>query len=297
MGKYREMVRSSGRSLKFGLPSGLLALVATVLPAFAGTVYPEAPVIAPPAIIVEGKLTMAINASSPPMMYIDHSGNIVGYRAEMGREIAKRLGLEPEFVNVPFQPQIPGLTSGRWDVSVSGAFITPERSQIVEMIPTESQGVSLVVRSESDQNIRDTNDMAGMAIGAEQGSYEWRAMEKISQELVSKGLPPLDLRGFEKAAVAYQALSVGQIDAVASNDPVAFYYHKQSGDKFRQALTSLAPAPQSIAVKGGNGELSQAISKVLRDMSADGWYDALVAEWGFGAAKDRTFPIIYSPVQ
>jgi polar amino acid transport system substrate-binding protein len=290
------MIRLGG-GLAHGALAGLFAIVAMAAPAVAQTVHPESPLVAPPAVITEGKLTMAINASSPPMMYIDDSGNIVGYRAEMGREIARRLGLVPEFVNVPFQPQIPGLTSGRWDVSVSGAFITPERSQIVEMIPTESQGVSLVVRADRDQNIAGIDDMAGMVVGAEQGGYEWRAMEEISRQLAEKNLAPLDLRGFEKAAVAYQAVSVGQIDAVASNDPVAFYYQNESNQLFRQALKSLHPAPQSIAVKGGNAELSQAISKVLREMHADGWYDALVAQWGFGPAEDRTFPIIYTPAK
>lgn len=296
MNVHEGRIRSRG-GIKYGVLASLFALTAMAGPASAETVYPESPLVAPPAIIAAGKLTMAINASSPPMMYIDDSGNIVGYRAEMGRELARRLGLEPEFINVPFQPQIPGLTGDRWDVSVSGAFITPERSQTVEMIPTESQGVSLVVLASRDQVIASTDDMAGMVVGAEQGGYEWRAMEDISRQLAEKNLAPLDLRGFEKAAVAYQAVAVGQIDAVASNDPVAFYYQNESNQMFRQALKSLHPAPQSIAVKGGNAELSQAISQALREMDADGWYDALVAEWGFGAAEDRTFPIIYTPAE
>ncbi|HTN62974.1 MAG TPA: transporter substrate-binding domain-containing protein [Devosia sp.] len=291
------MLRYGGRKLKYGAVVGLAVLASMLTPAFAETVYAAAPVVGPPAIITAGKLTMAINASSPPMMYIDDAGAIIGYRAEIGREIAKRLGLEPEFVNVPFQPQIPGLNSGRWDVSVSGAFITPERSQVVEMIATESQGVSLVVRVDRDQEIHNTDDMAGMVVGAEQGGYEWRAMEAISAELVGRGLAPLDLRGFEKAAIAYQALNVKQIDAVAGNDPIAFYYQQHSDGVFRQALKSLAPAPQSIAVKGGNDDLAQAVSRVLTEMSADGWYDTLVAEWGFGGPEDRTFPIVYTPAK
>jgi len=52
---------------------------------------------------------VAINATLPPVQYIDEKGNLQGMRIELGNEIAKRLGLEMYWVNVRFDAHIPGL--------------------------------------------------------------------------------------------------------------------------------------------------------------------------------------------
>lgn len=261
----------------------------------ASTTYPSTPQLAPPAILNRGELVMAINASTPPSMYLDAKGEIVGYRAEMGREIARRLGLKPVFVNVKFPAQIPGLTGGRWDVSVSGAFVTPDRAKVVAMIPTEMQGVSISSATGNPKGINEEKDLAGLRVAVEHGAYEWRAITEISKKLVAQGLKPIDIRTFEGASVGYQALKAGQVDAVAANDPIARYYQDESQNAFQQRLRGLAPSPQSVAVKGGNDVLAQAMVKALDSMKADGWYDRLVARWGFGPIKGNTFEVIYKP--
>ena len=80
--------------------------------------------------IEPGKLTMSINATIPPRQYIDDSGNLQGLHPDLGNEIAKRLCLEPAYMNVEFAVQIPGLATKRWDMVNTGMYYKPERAQI-----------------------------------------------------------------------------------------------------------------------------------------------------------------------
>jgi polar amino acid transport system substrate-binding protein len=281
-------------------PKRALWLAAVVL-AFGAVLAPGAtfgamkPVVQPPALLKAGVLVMAINASVPPSMYLNKKGEIVGYRAEMGRELASRLGLKAEFVNVPFAAQIPGLTGGRWDVSVSGAYIIPSRTRVVEMIATESQGVSISTPKSNPKNINEEKDLAGLRVGVEQGGFDERTIKKVSKRLVAQNLKPIDIRTFNGASVAYLALSAGQIDAVAANDPIARYYQNESKNAFQNRIRGMNLTLQSMAVKGGNGALSQAIVKALDSMKADGWYDRLVKKYNFGPIKGDKFKAIYTP--
>jgi ABC-type amino acid transport substrate-binding protein len=50
--------------------------------------------------IEPGKLTMSINATLPPRQFIDASGNLQGMHPDLGNEIARRLCLEPVYMNV-----------------------------------------------------------------------------------------------------------------------------------------------------------------------------------------------------
>ena len=106
----------------------LLALTTLAVPALVhaqAAKYPTSPVVAPPAVVRPGKLVVATNATLPPVQYIDEKGNLQGMRIELGNEIAKRLGLEINWVNIQFDAQIPGLQGGRWDLIVTGLFFTP----------------------------------------------------------------------------------------------------------------------------------------------------------------------------
>jgi polar amino acid transport system substrate-binding protein len=112
----------------------LLALSTIAISALAyaqAAKYPASPVVTPPAVVRPGKLVVATNATLPPVQYIDEKGNLQGMRIELGNEIAKRLGLEVNWVNIQFDAQIPGLQGGRWDLIVTGLFFTPDRAKLM----------------------------------------------------------------------------------------------------------------------------------------------------------------------
>ena len=86
---------------------------ATLLGANAAFAQDCMPKVSEGALISKGKLVMSTNPTLPPMQFVDSSGDLKGMRITLGKEIAKRLCLEPEYIRIEFSAMIPGLQAGR----------------------------------------------------------------------------------------------------------------------------------------------------------------------------------------
>jgi polar amino acid transport system substrate-binding protein len=268
----------------------LLALITLAVPGLAhaqGAKYPTSPAVAPPAVVRSGKLVVATNATLPPVQYIDEKGNLQGMRIELGNEIAKRLGLEINWVNIQFDAQIPGLQGGRWDLIVTGLFFTPERAKLMYLIPYELQAISISVPKGNAKKLMQPADLAGRPIAVEIGGYEERQIRRISDEQVKAGAKPMDIRTFNTFAESYQVLRAGQVEAVVSVDAVAKFY--QDKGEFERAMSGIAGSPATIAAK--SKDLAQAVLKAMNDMKADGFYDALFDRYGVSKMAGKTLEL------
>lgn len=228
------------------------------------------------ALIEPGKLIMATNPTLPPMQFVDSDGNLKGMRITLGNEVAKRLCLEPEYIRIEFSAMIPGLQAGRWDVINTGIFWTEERAGMMQMIPYESQAISISVPAGNPEGIAKPEDLAGKTVGVEIGGFEEAKLKLLAEELQGKGLDPVDVRTFDNFATAYQALRAGQTDATVSIDSTAAEYAKRG--EFDRAISGLFATPVALAM--ANEELAEAVKGVLNTMMEDGSYKALLDEYG-----------------
>lgn len=252
------------------------ALAVLALAAGAAQAQDCAPKVSESALIEPGKLIMSTNPTLPPMQFVDSSGELQGMRIRLGTELAKRLCLTPEYIRIEFSAMIPGLQAGRWDVINTGIFWTPERAQMMEMVPYESQAISISVPAGNPLGIAATEDLAGKTVGVEIGGFEENKLRALNEELQGKGLAPIRIQTFDNFAIAYQALSAGQTDATVSIDSTAADYAKRG--EFDRAISGLFATPVALAM--ANEELADAIVAELNGMMEDGSYQALLDEYG-----------------
>jgi polar amino acid transport system substrate-binding protein len=245
------------------------------------------PALEAPPLLREGKLVMAVNATLPPVQYIDEAGELQGLRIELGEEIARRLGLEPVWVNIQFDAMVPGLEGERWDMINTGLFFTEERAEIMELVPYELQAISISVPAGNPGGIGSTEDLAGKVVAVEIGGYEERNIREINDRQVADGLEPMDIRTFNTFAEAYQALASGQVEAVVSVDAVAKFY--QDRGSFERAISGLAGSPASLAFK--NRQLAEAVATLLNEMKADGFYQELFDRYGVAPIDSACFEV------
>ncbi len=234
------------------------------------------PTVSEDALITPGKLTMSTNPTLPPMQFVDSDGVLKGMRITLGDEVAKRLCLEPEYIRIEFSAMIPGLQAGRWDVINTGIFWTEERAAMMQMIPYESQAISISVPSGNPAGIAAPEDLAGKAVGVEIGGFEEAKIKLLDEELQAKGLEAINVQTFDNFATAYQALRAGQTDATVSIDSTAADYAARG--EFDRAISGMFATPVALAM--ANEELANAVLGVLNDMMADGSYQALLDEYG-----------------
>ena len=71
-------------------------------------------------LIKDGTLTIATSPDFPPFENIEN-GDLVGLDIEIGKAVAEKLGLEPEFVQLQFDNILTAVASGKQaDVGISG---------------------------------------------------------------------------------------------------------------------------------------------------------------------------------
>jgi polar amino acid transport system substrate-binding protein len=227
-------------------------------------------------LVTPGALTMSVNPTLPPMQYADASGTLKGMRVELGAEIAHRLCLDPAFVKVEFAAMIPGLAARRWDMIDTGMFFTAERAKIVQLVRYEQQAISLSVARDNPLKIGSVADLAGHAVGVEQGGFEFARTRDMAAEVAKLGGQPVEVRPFDNFALAFQALRAGQVDAVVSIDSTAKEYQER-GD-FTQAASGLYGTP--IAFGFASKPLAAAVAEALTAMRADGRFDKLLGQYG-----------------
>ena len=114
-------------NIKFGLKKATIVLTAALLSmnmsAKAGAVYDY--------IKANNELMIATDANWAPFSYIDDDGVMQGFDVEVGREIAKRMGVEARFITPAWDVITSGNWNMRWDVSVGSMTPTASRSEVL----------------------------------------------------------------------------------------------------------------------------------------------------------------------
>ena len=119
-------------NIKFGLKKATIVLTAALLSinmsAKAGAVYDY--------IKANNELMIATDANWAPFSYIDDDGVMQGFDVEVGREIAKRMGVEARFITPAWDIITSGNWNMRWDVSVGSMTPTASRSEVLNFPAT-----------------------------------------------------------------------------------------------------------------------------------------------------------------
>ncbi|MBB5695446.1 transporter substrate-binding domain-containing protein [Muricoccus pecuniae] len=262
------------------LKLALALLAAPLLPFAAGearaqSCTPVAPV-QPGQLVTPGKLQLAINPTLPPQQFVDSRGELQGINIELGKEIAKRLCLELQFVRMDFPPMIPALQAGRFDGIHTAMFWTEERSKVAFMVPYAQQAISVGLPPNSSLQVSTPDDLSGKAVVIEVNTYQERWLRSVSDDLLRRGKAPITIRGFATATEAMTALRAGQGDAAALLDYMAVDMTKRN--MIRTVLFRLGGAPSAMAFR--QRPVAEAVAVALEAMRKDGTYGALFDRYG-----------------
>jgi polar amino acid transport system substrate-binding protein len=76
-----------------------------------------------------GKLLISTDANYKPQSFKNPDNTWEGFDIDVGKEVAKRLGVEAEFINIDWDVITAGSWNGRWDMNAGSMTVTPERKQ------------------------------------------------------------------------------------------------------------------------------------------------------------------------
>ncbi len=222
-----------------------------------------------PAIKAKGKLTCGVKFDVIAFGFRNPTtGDVEGFDADLCREIAKALEVEPEFVEAISANRIPFLLEDRVDVVISTMTRTADRLTQIDFSKIYYlAGQKILVNGDSTYQSVEELVTAGVKVCSGQGSTS-------EANLRTKGVVEANLVLFPTYTEAATALLDGRCEAVSTDDSILFGLAAQN-EGLEVRGETFSEEPLGVGIKKGKEDLVQAVNGVLGAMAADGRWAAL----------------------
>lgn len=237
------------------------------------------------AIIAAGQIRIGVKADSPPFGVV-RNGVHLGFDVEIAEAIARRIGVDPVFVNVTSAERIPKIEAGEVDLIVASMTQTRARERQIDFsIPYFEDGPAVLVKTGS--LISSYIQLGGKRLGVAKGSSTAASLLKVAPEAELIELPAIkDL---------LPALEAGTVDAVASDYLILVGLARASGKgrAYTVAGGRIVSEPYGIAMPRDQSALRDAVNEALMAMWENGEWARIAESW-FGPNSAMPVPLKFS---
>jgi polar amino acid transport system substrate-binding protein len=213
-------------------------------------------------IIKAKKIRIAIDIGNPPFGVLNKDNEPDGSDVAVARAMAKDMGAEIEWIQVPSPGRIPALVTGRADVTIASISVTSERAKTV-MFCNPNGALSIVIFGTKATNIKTPADLVGKRIGITRATLEEATVPKMAPQ-------GTNIVWFDEIGATIQALLSGQVDAAAMSGFAAKAVADGNPDKQIENKLLVTTAFYGPIVRQGDFELRQWINTWLFVNSLNG---------------------------
>ena len=210
-----------------------------------------------------GVLTIGTEGTYPPFTYHDKNQQLTGFDVDIAREVAKRIGLKPKFIETKWDGMIAGLDSKRFDMIANEVGITPERQKKYIFSDPYITSHAVLIVGKNNQTIQSFEDLKG---------------KKVAQSLTSNYLNIAKQYGAENTPVdgfdeAISLITSGRVDATVNDSLSYLDLMKRRPNTAVKKVDELKEGAQSAFMfRKGSDVLVDKINQALQDMKKDGTY-------------------------
>lgn len=224
----------------------------------------ESPAQAP---LEQKAFTYAIAAQFKPFNF-EQDGKPTGFDVELGEEIARRLGMEPQAIKEPYGTLLEGVKGKKYDAVISSVSVTPQRAdEVAFTIPYYRTGAQLFVKA--DNETMNSAELKEKSIGAVEGSvYHWMAKQHSKK-----------VKGYPNYNQLFQALSESKVEGIVMDRMMGLIAIKDQTQPIKPIGDPLHEDPVAIAVHKDHTELVNQINQAITEMMADGTYEKISVKW------------------
>lgn len=217
-----------------------------------------------------GTVRIGVSLGGEPIGFRDAQNNPVGYDVDVATQLAEKLGVPVEFVDVSGDARISMLVSGQIDIAVANTSATLERAKSVDFsIPYNRAGLRLIVQK--DVGIAKIEDLAGKKIVVGRGS--------TGETFIKKAAPQAELvytDNFSPEGVLL--LQQKRVDAAIEDSSLLDYLATKNENLV--TLPGLhSNDPIGIAVAKGDEGFVRWIDMFVSDYIQSGAYETNYKKW------------------
>jgi arginine transport system substrate-binding protein len=216
-------------------------------------------------------IKFAAEATYPPFVSMDKSGNMQGFDVDLAKALCKELAASCTFTNQPWDALIPSLKLGKFDALIGGMGITAEREKHVSFTQSYYKNTGGFVGNNTQ-----SADVLGKKIGVQGGTT-------YATYLKTKYGSKVSIKTYASLEDAFLDLKAGRVELVIGDAPVLQYWIKTQGGtgyKFLEhAITNGDDKGNGIVVSKKNTELLIKLNQALDKLKKEGAYQKLVEQY------------------
>jgi polar amino acid transport system substrate-binding protein len=216
------------------------------------------------------KFTFACSGGYKPFNF-KQDGKLTGFDVEIGKALAKKMGMIANPVTNPWASIIQGLLAKKYDAILGSMTITPARKKVVNFSDPYYRSGSQVFVAAKNNSIKSVNDLKGKKIGTAKGT----TYEKLADKITGKN----NVITYAADLTALHDLPTGRLAGVITDQMVGFRVIKEKALNIKPVGEPLTHDDQAIAVRKDETKLLNKLNKALKEIIADGTYDKISKKW------------------
>jgi glutamate transport system substrate-binding protein len=218
-----------------------------------------------------GEIKIGVKYDVPPFGFKNpQSGDIEGFDVDLGKAIADKLGVKPNFIEAISDNRIPFLTDGTVDLVLSTMTINAERDQEIDFSEPYyiARGRILVPQ---DSDVAGLEDLAGKTVCTALGStYE---------ETLKEQAPKAERRLVDSYSECLELVQNGAVDAVSTDDVILTGMIIQDDSLKLTEGEPLTTEPYGAGIKDGDAEFKEFVDGVIEEYKSDGGWAEAYEKW------------------
>nr|WP_157087845.1 amino acid ABC transporter substrate-binding protein [Cytobacillus eiseniae] len=218
----------------------------------------------------EGKLLVGTEGTYPPFTFHDDKGELTGFDVEIAKEVAKRLGVEPVFMETQWDAIFAGLDSKRFDMIANQVGIRPDRQEKYDFSDPYITSAGVLIKHTDNEAVTSFEDIEGLKAAQSMTSNYADLARENGAEIVG-------VEGFNQAI---ELINSKRAD-VTINDNLSFLdFKKNKPDAPVEIADTLDDASKSgLMFRKGSETLIEEVNKALNEMIEDGTYLEISEKW------------------
>ncbi|WP_417217969.1 ABC transporter substrate-binding protein [Arthrobacter sp.] len=225
-------------------------------------------------------LRMTTSEGYPPMELFAKDGKtLIGVDPSLGRAIANKLGVNISIKNEDFNAQIPGITTGRYDIIMSSMTDNAERRETVSFVDYVQSGNGWVVKKGNPAGLGEPMTACGKTVSVVDNGSSLALAQQFDKDCTAAGKDGVKILKFTGDQDAILQVRNGRADAGINDYPVAAYRAQTSKDVLEAVAIPGDESVWGIAMKQDATELSSAVQKALQELIDDGSYAKILDAW------------------
>jgi polar amino acid transport system substrate-binding protein len=222
-----------------------------------------------PAEAKSGAITNGIYNTFPPEEFLE-GDTLVGIQPDIALALSEVMGVELDNASVgSFDSLIPGVVSGRYDMSTADFGVTAVRLQQVDFVTQFSIGTGFAVKTGSGITINEAKDLCGHSVGVQAGSYFIDQLNGANADCAAAGLDAIDLQTFPDDGARNLAISNGRIEVTATSEDALAYSIDSQNLPLDLEKFVYQPVEQAIVIPDGSAP-GPALQAAMKEIVSDG---------------------------